>query len=230
MSVANGCSYFCKLAKVMLGCALISMSACARRPPGSGTDRGGVGLGIAPTAINKIHVLWAAPVRTTETFPGTFVSGKLKLPPPYVSTLAVTVHPSHEKPSSCCTLPPTFDPCPKNCNGGTTGIAPGMDIVEGGSVGACEDCWNACTRVNVWLPESAKNMQQAPTTNDPNASVTLDIRSPLDGERGDCAVWTYHYGNPPEKSMPIAPEMEFIGGGRAKAGSQSSMPPIPEAP
>jgi hypothetical protein len=84
--------------------------------------------------------------------------------------------------------------------------------------------------VDVWMGDSMRNIAKAPTINDPNDSITLDIKPPLNGERGDCAVWVYHYGNPPEKFRLIAPQLELIGGGRASAGSQSSMPSIPEAP
>ncbi len=43
------------------------------------------------------------------------------------------------------------------------------------------------------MPESMKDAEQTPATNDPNASATLVIR-PSSKESGkDCALWRFHY-------------------------------------
>jgi hypothetical protein len=57
----------------------------------------------------------------------------------------------------------------------------------------------ACAKVDVWFPESMRNVQQAPTMNDPNATVTFDITPPLRQTNEECSVWVYHYGDPPHK-------------------------------
>src|SRR5579863_4956057 len=91
------------LTKVILGCALISICAFMIGPPGRGIGAGAGGGAIAPVICNNRSVFKAAPVKTIGTPVGTFVSEKLKAPPPYVNTRTVTVHRSQEKPSSCCT-------------------------------------------------------------------------------------------------------------------------------
>lgn len=180
---------FSKLTKAICGCALISISACMIWPPGRGTGRG-FGTGSIPVARIKANVLPAAPVKTMGTPFGSIAMGMLTEPPPYVKRRGVSVQlPSHEKPSSCCTLPPIVSPCPKYTNGGTTGIAAGMEMVEEGNVGG--GCWAACTRVDVWMQESNKYMAQAPTINDPNASAILFITRPPN-VTSNCVDWNYH--------------------------------------
>jgi hypothetical protein len=186
-------SYFLtpsKLTRAICGWAVISMSACMTWPPGIGTGAGRFGAGSIPVTRISSTVFAAAPVKMTGTPLGIMAVGNRKAPPPYVKTRGLILQsPSHEKPSSCCTLPPIVSPLPKYCNGGTTGIAAGMEIVDGGSVGG--GCWAACTRVDVWMPESSKDMQQAPTINDPKASVIFLITPPSEGN-SNCAEWAYH--------------------------------------
>ena len=57
----------------------------------------------------------------------------------------------------------------------------------------------SCTIIDVWLPAKpkSKNTLEAPSMNDPNASVVLDI-TPPSGERIEgCTFWRYHYGETP---------------------------------
>src|SRR5438874_11009947 len=125
---------------IVLGCALISSSAFWTALPGGVTRGSGLGLGIAPVALNKLNVLSAAPVKRISTFRGTRELARLKAPPPYVKAPTATVHPSHEYPSNCCTAAVKVSPCPENCIGGTTGTAAGMEIPPP---------WDACTKVDV---------------------------------------------------------------------------------
>src|SRR6267154_878462 len=188
---AGWVSYFLTPSKLTkskgLLCALISSIVFWIAFPGGGAT--GAGFGIAPVIRNRLNVFWAAPVKLISTFRGTLEPGSLKAPPPYVKTGTAIVHRSQEKPSSCCTAPPTVEPSPKNCNGGTTGTAPGIEITEGGAW-AWGGCWNACTRVDVWTSEKASNPQRIPTINDPNATVTLFIHSP--STESNCSEWIYH--------------------------------------
>src|SRR5260221_9773449 len=192
--VAVGVSYFFAPSKLTrsrgLLCALISSVALWIAVPREGAWGSGFGLGIAPTMRSKLNVFWAAPVSTSPTLRGNLEPGRLKAPPPYVKTGTATVHRSQEKPSSCCRLPPTMLSTPKYCSGGTTGIAAGIDMLESGRVGAC-GAWDACTHVDVWMSESAKDPHIAPTMNDPNASTVLLIRSPQEGDL-NCSDWAYH--------------------------------------
>jgi hypothetical protein len=114
-------------------------------------------------------------------------------PPLYSRTTSLNMHSLHSMPSSCC-VTPKKRPRAKSlcCKGGTTGIAYGKPAPAGGVL-------DSCAHVDVWLPENTNNVVRAPTMNDPNASVTLDITPPSESPRGDCAIWVYHYGNSPSK-------------------------------
>jgi hypothetical protein len=64
-----------------------------------------------------------------------------------------------------------------------------------------------CTKIDVWLPN--KNIATAPTMNDPNATVVLDITPPSKGEESNCTEMHYHSGTPPPK---IGSEIEWKDG------------------
>jgi hypothetical protein len=183
--------YFAKPSRLMkvtgFGCALICSCAFWIMLPGGGaTGRGGaIGVGIAPVNRNKLSVLSAAPVRIIGIPDGIRVSEKLKAPPPYTSAEAVIKQSLHAMPSICCRSPLISIPDTGNCSGGTIGTAFGKVIVDGGN------CWSACTRVDVWMDESAIDPNIAPTINDPNARAILVIKPPSNGN-SNCSEWTYN--------------------------------------
>ncbi len=183
---------------------------------------GGFAAEIASRMRNRIIVFAAAPVKVRRKFLEIATLLKLKAPPPYVNETLLKTQSVQSTPSNCCTRPDHVALEKWRLAGGTVGTSADTSTPPGPP--------RTCANVDVWLPESMRNITEAPTINDPNASIILDIKPPLEGERGDCAVWVYHYGNPPEKFRPSAPQLEVVGGGRASAGSQSPMPSIPEAP
>ena len=80
----------------------------------------------------------------------------------------------------------------------------------------------ACAEIDVWLPESMRNNRvlQAPTINDPNATVTLDVRPPVSNSSGNCATLCHNYDNLPdntvETSQTVSERPEAIAGGIRK--------------
>jgi hypothetical protein len=143
---------------------------------------GGVtGLGIAPKNWSIFNVFKAAPFSWTTAPRGRLQLTQLKAPPAYVNTGAVMEQPSQSIPSSAWTPPPMVPPTKRLVAGGTTGSAPSMTTPRPGTA------WPACTRVDVWESESIRNTEQTPTINDPNASITLDIKPPLEGVAGGTA-------------------------------------------
>jgi hypothetical protein len=110
-------------------------------------------------------------------------------PPAYVNVTSLNTHSPHSSPSNGWIVPEGSSSLPKTFprKGGTTGSIPVFTTPL--------DCAN----VDVWLPESIRNSNtlQIPATNDPNATVTLDIHPPVTGQYADCSEWHYHYGNPP---------------------------------
>ena len=131
-----------------------------------------------------------------EWFPENLASENRNAPPPYRSNEPWNSHRTQSRPSSCCPSPPITEPTRWTAIAGIDGINPGAEIAP-----CCAA--EACTVVDVWLPESTRYVAEAPTINDPNAKVTLDISPPLEGSGGNCAVWIYHYGNPPDKPTQI---------------------------
>lgn len=105
-----------------------------------------------------LKVFTAAPDRTTRVFPEKLQSTRVNAPPPYASVVSLKVHPLQLKPSSICDPPSKCESSTKFLTGGTSGTPP------------VERSWPAwantgCSRVDVWLPETMKNMEQAPTIN-----------------------------------------------------------------
>src|SRR6267154_5631423 len=120
---------------------------------------GGVtGPGIAPKNWSILNVFQAAPFNWTEAPRGRAHSIQLKAPPAYVNTDALITHFSQSIPSSAWSSPPMPPPIKRAPKGGTTGST--FSTTKPAR-------WDACTSVEVWMSESAKNMQQAPATNDP---------------------------------------------------------------
>lgn len=155
---------------------------------------GGLGFGLpdvmAAIKGSTANAFWAAPVKTTLVVPENRQFSKWYAPPPYVSVTLSNVHSLQFRPSNCCgSVPKWLSLTSIDDKGGTTGIASGRPKPD-------------CARIDVWLPESMKNMQKAPTTNDSNASIVFDIPPPKDGKGNDCAVSYYHYGTPPVKPPP----------------------------
>jgi hypothetical protein len=213
-------NYFATSVLTRLMCSFaVSCIALALCIGGKGGEAGTGGAGITPNMRSMMNVFRAAPFNCSVCF-AIEQSTHRKAPPPYVTVGAAMLHLSQLIPSSGCKSPAMVPSKRRRPKGGTTGSAP--EITKLG----------ACARVDVWLPESMRNSStlQTPAINDPNASVTLNIKPPLEGERGDCTVWRYHYGDPPDNSIPNPPQVERIGGGRAEAGNQPSMPSILEAP
>jgi hypothetical protein len=70
-----------------------------------------------------------------------------------------------------------------------------------------------CAQVDVWIPADMANAQQAPTINDPNAIVTLDITPSPTGS--DCQTWHWHYLRKGEKA-PARKAVPRRAGGAAR--------------
>jgi hypothetical protein len=167
---------------------LVAVAICGIGACGLGWI-GGFAVRRAPNMRSKVTVFAAAPVSFKRKFFDTDTSLKLKAPPPYVNDTFSNLQPLQDRPSNCCVTPTQSDSVKLRLpSGGTLGISPGADTAED------------CAKVDAWFPASTKNIMEAPTINDPNASVTLDITPPSEDSNGEnCAVWVYHYGKPPSK-------------------------------
>src|SRR6266436_8189756 len=147
----------------------------------------GMGCWPAPRAWTnprKLTVFAAAPLSTTRTGPEKEKLVNRYAPPEYSKVTFSKVQSAQSMPSKGCVKPdtPICENFPRR--GGTTGSPPALTpIMREGS----------CANVDVWFPWSIKEAQQAPTINDPNASVILDINPPLEDSGRDCAVWAFHY-------------------------------------
>jgi hypothetical protein len=138
-------------------------------------------------------VFAAAPDKITRVVPENLQLARLYAPPPYFNVALAKTQFLQFNPSNSWGTPEKMEFSTKAPeSGGTTGTPPvAMAVWEN----------RGCSRVDAWFPESIKNALQAPTINDANATVTLDITPPSGDSRGDCAVWVYHYGNPPSKPI-----------------------------
>ena len=68
-----------------------------------------------------------------------------------------------------------------------------------------------------------RNMQSAPTMNDPNASVTLLMTPPIDGN-SNCAEWVYHYTLPAKPAIGQAVKKNWkLENGNSKIESGQSI-------
>lgn len=185
------------------------------------------GTGFCCSAIALIRstnatVLAAAPCNEIRVTPLKWAFVKLYDPPPYISATFSNVQLSQSSPSSACVVVPFGAPLndPLHILGPNVtaafGCTPSMTIAwlppeksklvnmqdrcAGGACGAGAGVGGVCAKIDVWLPKIAA--QQAPTINDPNASVILDITPPPSGKSGNCTVWVYHYGEPPPVKKP----------------------------
>lgn len=157
---------------------------------------GGLGVGMAPRAWSRTKVLRAAPFKASGVWARSLQFIHRKAPPAYVKETADIVQPVQSIPSRDWTSPVIEPPSQWTRAAGTTGSAPSIFRPVP---------WSACTKVDVWQSWSATNDIETPTMKDPNASVTLDITPPLEGNGGNCAVWVYHYGKPPSKKHTRQP-------------------------
>jgi hypothetical protein len=153
-------------------------------------------------------------MRTTRVTPEKRAFCKLYAPPLYSKVTPSKTQPSQSNPSNSC-LTPLIEPVQYRGPSATEalGSAPNIlfPLTSGGPSrwkfvnwqGRCagKDCAGGdvtCAIIDVWLPKS--DMLQAPTMNDSNATVTLDITPPVSGNPGKCAIWKYHYGEAPPKT------------------------------
>src|ERR1035437_10699962 len=183
-----------------------------------GFGRCGLGPGITPTSRNMLNVFWAGPRRCTPFCEAIEQPKHLNWPPAYVSNVAEILQPSQSSPSSCWMLPYTFPPAICNQTSGVVGITFGIKNAvptpnrflssakaspygDGDGVGGAV-AWakERCTTVEVWTPNN-KNMETAPSTNDPNTGTYLRIYPPS-GKAGNCTVWKYRKGAPKGKKPP----------------------------
>jgi hypothetical protein len=116
-------------------------------------------------------VLAAAPFKFNRMVPENSGSMSRAAPPPYVNVTSPNVHCSQFNPSKGCSRASRPMPDISGPRGGTVGSAPVAPIPMRGP----------CANIDVWLPKSMKNSStlEVPATNDPNATVILDIRPPL---------------------------------------------------
>src|SRR5208337_5377884 len=107
----------------------------------------------------------------------------LKAPPPYIKVAFLKVQCSQLSPSNpIVMLPPNVLSALLELRGGTTGTRPLPITVAGTGPDGGEDC----AKVDVWIPTDTIDAQQAPTINDPNASITLDITPSSTRDFGLC--------------------------------------------
>lgn len=131
----------------------------------------GTGLGSAPSARSKFSVLSAAPLSSIGIFRLNWALLKRNAPPAYVNLSGASKQLSQFIPSKGWTPPATCIRSSFPPRGGTIGSAP-RNLKR-------LPCGAACTRVDVWMSESARDAQQAPTINDANGSATFVISPPL---------------------------------------------------
>lgn len=220
---ASGKCHWVALTRVnLVSLLLAAMLTCGEFGRGrSGTLR----KLVSPCKI--MNVFRAAPFNVTRS-PLILQSMQLSAPPAYVTSIASTTHPRQFMPSSACviTFPITVIPLTGDIwRGGTCGSTPSSNIAvpatKGWGFSAAGGLWGAalvwaksdCVTVDVWDPK--KYIQQAPNTNDPNASVTLDITRPPSG-KSNCTIWRWHSEAPPPKT-----------GGAKKKGKRKDYTPVP---
>ncbi len=168
------------LAAAAVLCSGVRGSGCCGRAP----------LWIAWTSLKNTNVFAAAPLRVRRVVPENEQLTKLYVPPPYSNVASLNMQSRHSMPSSCWVSDFNRTRSKRAKSDGTTGMA----------AGSATPAWAKakCATVDVWLPESMRNIEKAPALNDPNASITLDI-TPAPHNGAGCAVWRYHYGPPPAR-------------------------------
>jgi hypothetical protein len=140
--------------------------------------RGFVGLGALPAASNWRYVtkycpFAAAPVSASLMDPENFGCIKRKGPPPYTMVAFSNLSPVELTPSSPTLIPEYLLP------------DEGISVERVGTTGVAPLVATSCAKVNAWFPGGInKNELTAPTMNDSNAVVTLDITPPSEGSGG----------------------------------------------
>ena len=194
----NLLNYFCPyglIKSIILRCGLLAVMILG--------TLGSNGTSLAPeftASTNAITpaVFAAAPFNITRIGVDMWALTRLYAPPEYSKVTLLKTQSTQSKPSSCWMTFSIFDE--KNLlprNGGTIGSAPPITIPLG-----C--AFEVCTKIDVWLPN--KDITRAPTMNDPNATVILDINPPSEDEKPNDLHMQFHYGPPPpfpgEKEKP----------------------------
>ena len=176
-------SSFSRLALLMIGVFGLTSGAC-----------GFAGHPIIPKVLSNPSVFAAAPTNLSWTGGTTVESVRLYAPPPYTNvtplyTLLLERNPSR----GTSALRNVLCDDPELPSGGTRGTAACQTSPMSGIWAKAKP---DCRTVEMWFPN--KDMQSAPTTNDPNASVTVRITPPSSGKAGNCTVWKKHYGVRPK--------------------------------
>ena len=150
---------------------------------------------IIPKSCRNCAVLSAAPISSILTVPCSVAFCRTNAPPPYRIVESLYKSPSDTRPSSLINWPMLALCCETLYgNFGTIGVHAFPPGVSSARSWAKADC----RKVEVWFPSA--DMQRAPSTNDPNAKVTLRITIPPSGKTGDCTVWKYHQGSKPKRA------------------------------
>jgi hypothetical protein len=143
---------------------------------------------IIPRLFSSANVLPAAPMNWRFVSPSNVELRSKYAPPPYRivtlrNMLSYTMNPSRSIVWPAIMLPPSSF---ATVTGGTIGT---HRLTRGEAVWA--KAKSDCRKVEIWFPN--KDMQTAPTMNDPTASVTVRITPPSSGGAGNSTVWKKHY-------------------------------------
>src|SRR5216684_19356 len=157
-------------------------------------------------------VLVAAPFKVTRVVPEKEQLIKLYAPPAYSKRTSLNTQLVQSSPSSDWVTSSKINS--SNFGKATKGLKVGSEPVRTMPLLPCAappplntdlPCVEpgACGVVDAWLPKdwfpANSKVLQAPTTNDSNASIVLDINPPTSGQVTDCVLWRYHYGTPPTR-------------------------------
>src|SRR6267143_2166601 len=149
------------ISSIVAGALSEALSTAGGLKAGGGTGR--CGLLRAWSSARTTAVLAAAPPKCIRIPFINLGFTRRNAPPLYLKPTLSNTQFMHSSPSSCC--PEEFliieSSRTLSFNAGTTGTDP-----SGGPT---------CAQVDVWIPKEMADAQQAPTINDPNASITLDI-------------------------------------------------------
>jgi hypothetical protein len=203
---------------IIRGLAIVAVSMCGV----FGFGLSGCPPGTVCSNRTSVAALAAAPISSSLVVPLKVAFTRWYAPPAYARVTFVNTQSVQSRPSKICLTPLISaawrigTPQPM---AGICGVVPSMYNPSPG--GAPPLYWlskkevlsimvrhggradeGACAHVDVWFP--SKNIQQAPTMNDPNAKVILDITPPSSGMAGNCSMWKYHDGEaPPTKPRRI---------------------------
>jgi hypothetical protein len=138
-----------------------------------------------PNMLRNTAVFDAAPVSCIDGGLTNCDSTIENSPPPYNNIVRSKTHRRQRTPATRNESSVKWEPSTEIfLNGGTVGV-PSMFMAKPGGAKP----WGDCANVEVWFP--SKNIDMAPTMNDPNATVTFRISPP--NNVFECGVWTYHY-------------------------------------